>query len=155
MTDDRNSNLSPPLRLPEGSDFLFVYGTLRPSMAPAAIKPIVMTLRPIGPGSVAGRLYDLGPYPAAIFDTASSTRIFGEVFAFPEAVAEAMRGIDEYEGFDPDDMCGSLYVRTRQCVTLTDGNDLECWAYQYNRDVAHARLVAGGNYLLPFPHSRR
>ncbi|HVC94604.1 MAG TPA: gamma-glutamylcyclotransferase family protein [Pirellulales bacterium] len=127
-------------------DYLFVYGTLTPSLAPAVIKPIVMKLRPIGPGSVAGRLYDLGPYPAAIFDAAASTRIFGEVFVFPEADPEAMRRIDEYEGFDPGDLSRSLYVRTRQCVTVADGSDLNCWAYQYNRDVTHARLLANGNY---------
>jgi gamma-glutamylcyclotransferase (GGCT)/AIG2-like uncharacterized protein YtfP len=127
-------------------EYLFVYGTLLPATAPDSIKPIVRKFRPIGPGSVAGRLYDLGPYPAAIFEAASSTRIFGEVFAFPEADTEAMKRIDDYEGFDPEDLGGSLYLRTRQCVTLADGSDLNCWAYQYNRDVTQERLVAGGKY---------
>jgi gamma-glutamylcyclotransferase (GGCT)/AIG2-like uncharacterized protein YtfP len=60
---------------------LFVYGTLRPGLAPAAIAAVVRTLRPLGPARVRGRLYDLDRFPAAVADPGADEWIQGELVA--------------------------------------------------------------------------
>ena len=127
------------------SQYLFVYGTLRPGHAPDEIASVVGTLRRVGRGHLRGKLYDLGDYPGAVLDPSSGTEIAGEVFALPDNPA-ALSQLDAYEGYDPGMPDGSLFVRKRRDVTLTDGRKLDCWVYIYNRDPGSAPLVSGGDY---------
>jgi gamma-glutamylcyclotransferase (GGCT)/AIG2-like uncharacterized protein YtfP len=66
------------------SAFLFVYGTLQPDYAPPAIAHVVARLNVVGKGSVNGVLYDLGGYPGAFLNPASTQKIHGIVFQLPE-----------------------------------------------------------------------
>ncbi|HEX8634060.1 MAG TPA: gamma-glutamylcyclotransferase family protein [Pyrinomonadaceae bacterium] len=127
------------------SEYLFVYGTLRPSHAPAEVAAIVKKLRKVGIGHIRGRLYDLGEYPGAILDASADTAISGEVFAIPNEDA-VLSVLDSYEDFDSSDPENSLFVRKQHPVTLSDGRKLKCWVYVYNRDLGEAHLVTGGDY---------
>ena len=127
------------------SKYLFVYGTLRPALAPPEMIGAVHQLRPVGPAKLRGRLYDLGQYPGAIPDAASDTFISGEVFELPED-PNVLASLDAYEGFDPARPRESLFVRTETLVTLSDGRGLTCWIYLYNRIPTAAPLIAGGDY---------
>jgi gamma-glutamylcyclotransferase (GGCT)/AIG2-like uncharacterized protein YtfP len=74
------------------SDYLFVYGTLLPELAPQAVLNEVRQFLWLGQGAACGRLYDLGDYPGAILDAAAETRIVGQVCQLPDnpAVLEAL-----------------------------------------------------------------
>lgn len=125
---------------------LFVYGTLRPGHAPASVAGCVDRCACLGGGSTPGRLHDLRAYPGAVSDPACGQRIHGQVIEVPDNAA--LRRLDDYEGFDPADPAGSLFVRT-QCDVTREGDSprtLRAWVYVYNRDLADARIVPGGRY---------
>jgi gamma-glutamylcyclotransferase (GGCT)/AIG2-like uncharacterized protein YtfP len=124
---------------------LFVYGTLEPVHAPPEIAAAVRRLRPVGSGSVRGRLYGLGEYPGAVVSRTAPSVIKGKVFELPED-QQVLSSIDTYEGFDPDHPESSLFVRKRWPVTLADGSQMMCWIYTYNRKPADARLIESGSY---------
>lgn len=126
-------------------EYLFVYGTLRPSHAPAELASVIKKLRKVGTAHIRGRLYDLGDYPGAILDASAGTTISGEVFAIPNEPA-LLSILDSYEGFDSSDLHNSLFVRKQHRVTLSDGRKLKCWVYVYNRALGEAHLVVGGDY---------
>ena len=46
-----------------------------------------------------------------------------------------------------DDSAGSLYLRVRCAARLEDGHSIDVWVYAYNRSVAGAKLVPGGDYV--------
>lgn len=127
------------------AQYLFLYGTLLPGCAPGEIAGAVETLRLVGEGSVRGGLYDLGDYPGALIDPRSESRIFGKIFELPENV-EVLHELDRYEGFNPQAVADSLFVRVEKPVEMTDGRSLLCWVYQYNLDPVGARVIADGRY---------
>ncbi|MGA7106184.1 MAG: gamma-glutamylcyclotransferase family protein [Terracidiphilus sp.] len=122
------------------SVYLFAYGTLRPGLAPEEIAPVVERLRPLGEGFAFGKLYDLGKYPAAVFDPGSAWIIYGAVFELPED-AEVLRQLDAYEG--PE------YTRIEQLVTLVAGGVFSCWVYDYKGRPGAECLVEGGRWTNP------
>jgi gamma-glutamylcyclotransferase (GGCT)/AIG2-like uncharacterized protein YtfP len=128
------------------SDYLFVYGTLLPELAPQAVLNEVRQFIWLGRGVARGRLYDLGAYPGAILDAAAETRIVGQVCRLPDN-PEVLEALDAYEGYYyADPRPDSLFVRATTRVSLADGRELDCWIYIYNREAADAPLVADGDY---------
>jgi gamma-glutamylcyclotransferase (GGCT)/AIG2-like uncharacterized protein YtfP len=113
---------------------LFVYGTLRPGYAPAEIADVVAALKPVGDGTIRGRLYNLGDYPGVVLDDKANEQIQGEVFDLPPDPALLAR-LDEYEEFYPQDPDGSLFMRLQTTVTLRNGSREKCWVYVYNREL--------------------
>ena len=126
-------------------DYLFIYGTLLPGRAPSRLAPVMATLPPLGPGSMRGRLYDLGRYPGAISDSTTAGRIRGEVFGLPDARA-VLKMLDAYEGYNPAMPSESLFVRARRPVSLADGGKIRCWVYLYGQDPGKAPVVPHGDY---------
>ena len=124
---------------------LFVYGTLSPRHAPPEIAATVGRLRPVGPASVRGRLYDLGEYPGAVLSKNSRTLIHGEVFELPTD-AQTLSSLDSYEGFEPAKPSSSLFVRRAMPVVMDDGTRVRCWIYVYNGAVKDAQPVRSGRY---------
>jgi gamma-glutamylcyclotransferase (GGCT)/AIG2-like uncharacterized protein YtfP len=128
------------------ADHLFVYGSLRPALAPLTVQPLLARLIPLGPASMPGRLYDLGRYSAALLDPAAETRIHGEVFQLPDA-PDMLAALDDYEHFDPADPAASLYLRVRHLATLANGSQLLCWVYVYTLPPRDAVLIPDGDYV--------
>jgi len=123
--------------------YLFTYGTLQPSRAPAEIAPAVAKLLPVADGFVRGHLYDFGDYPGAILDPSSPQQISGTVFQLPDAPASLLQ-LDAYEGFIPDAPEQSLFLRVPCSVALATGGALTCWIYVYNGQPEPARIVTSG-----------
>ena len=126
-------------------EYLFLYGTLLPELAPPLLRTSLATLRRLGLGAVPGCLYDLGPYPGAILDPNAVTRVRGQVFELPDDRA-VLPLLDAYEGFDPGNPARSLYVREKRPITLADGGHLDCWVYAYNRPPGDRPLIPDGDY---------
>jgi gamma-glutamylcyclotransferase (GGCT)/AIG2-like uncharacterized protein YtfP len=127
------------------SQFIFIYGTLRPGLAPDEVARAVGKLRLVGEGSVRGVLYDPGDYPGAVVDSAAESRIFGTVFELP-VDESVLRELDRYEGFNPEAAAESLFVRVEHAVELADVRTIGCWIYVYNLEPVGARVVQGGRY---------
>jgi gamma-glutamylcyclotransferase (GGCT)/AIG2-like uncharacterized protein YtfP len=127
-------------------DHLFLYGTLLPERAPAGLREALGRCARVGRGFLRGRLCDLGPYPGLVPDPSAPGRVTGQVFRLPDR-EDVLTALDAYEGFDPADPAGSLYLRLPHDVELAGGDTLSCWVYVYNRDPGPARLIPGGDYL--------
>ena len=121
-------------------DYLFAYGTLQSGLAPPEVEHLVARMRPLGPATVPGALYDFGSYPGAVIDPHSPRRIVGAVFAVP-ADPEFWRELDAYEECDPAAPDTSQFLRVRHSVERVQGPTLDCWIYVYNRSVDGARIV--------------
>lgn len=129
---------------------LFVYGTLMSRSGGAAIggaerRALHEASRSLGEASVAGRLYDLGRYPALVPASSTSERCWGEVFELDDAAA-MLALLDPYEGIDPARPDAGEYRRIASTARLTDGRELVAWAYVYQGDVAERPLIAGGRW---------
>ena len=97
----------------------------------------------IGRGSIAGALYDLGIYPAAI--PAAEGRVVGEVYDLADSEA-VLRALDEIEGYRATEPETSLYTRVLVPVTLEDGTVVEAWTYFYNAPLGRASRIESGDY---------
>ena len=123
---------------------LFVYGTLRAGFVPASLAARLPALRRLGSATWHGRLYDLGRYPGAVAHAAAHDRVTGELVEVVDADA-GLAWLDRYEGYDPRDLAGSLFVRERARVVLREsGEGADCWIYRYNGPVdAFPRIDSG------------
>jgi gamma-glutamylcyclotransferase (GGCT)/AIG2-like uncharacterized protein YtfP len=126
--------------------YLFVYGTLRPALAPPGLRPHLEGWRNCGPARIPGRLYDLGRYPGAVLDPAESRSVCGEVFEVPGG-EEALAALDDYEEVVAGRPEVSLYLRVLREVRLATGAEVPCWVYVFNGDVSAAPLIESGDYL--------
>jgi gamma-glutamylcyclotransferase (GGCT)/AIG2-like uncharacterized protein YtfP len=126
---------------------IFVYGTLRPGLAPPVIADVVKRLRVVGPATVCGRLFDFGAYPGCALSDREDCLVHGVLLELPnQAIFEQL---DEYECYAAHDAAGSLFLRTTCQATLDCAERVETWIYVYNRDLAGARLIASGRYDRP------
>jgi gamma-glutamylcyclotransferase (GGCT)/AIG2-like uncharacterized protein YtfP len=127
------------------AEFLFVCGTLRPKLLTPQVKPLLGRFRHVSAATVRGRLYHLGEYPGAVLAETDGV-IHGdllELFDAPGLWPE----LDAYESFKPNDLPGSLFVRTRCQAWLPDGPSHVCWIYVYNQALtAAARWIESGDY---------
>lgn len=118
---------------------IFVYGTLRAASDHPMARRLCAQARLVGEGSVPGRLYDCGWYPAAMFDPGERRRIVGDVFALKPG-GRLLAELDEYESGDPN------YERVPLEVTLRDGRKVRAWAYGVARPPS-ARLIPSGDFI--------
>lgn len=126
------------------ADLVFFYGTLMTPFHRAGRLRVDEHLIYAGRGTIAGALFDLGIYPAAV--PASDARIWGEAYEMthPSIVLQAL---DELEGYRADEPESSLYTRALTCVTLEDGRVVDAWAYFYNGPLGRAERIPSGDYL--------
>jgi gamma-glutamylcyclotransferase (GGCT)/AIG2-like uncharacterized protein YtfP len=127
-------------------EYLFIYGTLKPSEADDEVAEVVKRLRRVGPATVPGRLYDFGDYPGAVVHSNSATKIHGEVFELPIDGRGSLKTLDQYEEFDASNPEQSLFLRQRISAKLFDGRRVNCWIYVYNKDPGNARQITSGDY---------
>ena len=96
----------------------------------------------VGAGRVRGRLYDLGPYPAAVPSPDPDHHVRGLVYRVEAGLREVLLAdLDRYEG--------SAYRRQVARVVLESGETVQAWVYFYARTPPPGRLVASGDYVDP------
>lgn len=120
-------------------DHIFVYGTLRASSTHAMAKRLRSKARLVGVGQASGRLYDMGWYPAALFDEDEKSCVVGDVFAL-RSDARLLAELDAYEIGNPS------YVRRSLRVRLFDGRYVLTWAYGF-ASPPNAPLIRGGDFI--------
>lgn len=112
---------------------LFVYGTLKRGRSPQAER-LAATCDWMGEAKLAGRLIDLGSYPALLPAASPEDFVHGELWRLPEdpeAADEVLDFTDRYEGCHPDDPEPHEYCRI-VCTALDfEGVRTWCWTYLY------------------------
>ncbi len=116
---------------------LFTYGTLRPAYGQEGKYPH------LGSAKTRGRLYYTSWFPGAIFSD-EDCEIIGDVL---EVDDDELANLDLYEGFDPGHKEQSLFVRVIIPVTLEDGQEIECFAYQFNHETHEDTRIQTGDFL--------
>lgn len=129
------------------TECLFVYGTLMRSAAAAELGAemrarLAREAEWLGPATMAGRLYNLGRYPAMKPAQSPGDTLFGEVYrlACPRS---AFRWLDPYEGLRP----GAAAPDYRRCIRqarLATGERVDAWVYLYQKPVFEVRRVESG-----------
>ena len=126
-------------------DYCFVYGTLKRGQSNHHL--IADVVREVVAATVAGRLYDLGPFPAL---GPGGDRVHGElVLIAPALLLPTLRLLDQLEGFVPSDPRGSIYLREIAEATTDRGEVIAASLYRYNRDPATLRYLPGGEWTGP------
>jgi gamma-glutamylcyclotransferase (GGCT)/AIG2-like uncharacterized protein YtfP len=110
-------------------DLVFVYGTLKESRRLRSMLRDVSRWRVLGPGTIAGRLYDAGPYPVLAMSDNPNDRVPGLLVKLESGDA-ALARLDDYE-----DVSHGLYERRRVPVQLDESTTDEAWVYVYRRSV--------------------
>ena len=122
--------------------YIFVYGTLKRSVA----NPVGLMMRPhvayVAEAIIAGRLYDLGPFPGLVLEN-SGTAVYGELYEIlhPNALLSLL---DAYEGCGADDPKPHDFARLEATVRDTDGIDYRSWVYVYQNQVDPSWHVPSG-----------
>ncbi len=127
--------------------YLFVYGTLMQNV-PSRMAAFLRERSDFaGTAHARGYLYDLGRYPGLVCDFRAEDWVRGHVYRLPAPEA-VMPELDAYEGIDPQRPQSNEYRRDRIPVRLQNtGEELECWAYQYNLPVDGLLRIPSGDYL--------
>jgi gamma-glutamylcyclotransferase (GGCT)/AIG2-like uncharacterized protein YtfP len=129
----------------ENSNYLFVYGTLLDESNEFAIY-LKQNCSYYSKGKFRGRLYDLGEYPGAIADENYPSYVYGRILELKNT-AEALRYLDDYEGFGDDQKQPNLFIRVMLGIE-TDGELIDCWVYLYNLPVENFRVIESGDYMV-------
>lgn len=125
-------------------DYLFIYGTLLMQDSPwgrylSEQSEIVCQAR------LKGVLYDAGEYPGAIYLPECDSHIYGSVMALQDP-DKALRILDQYEGFDPEESQPNEFIREKLVVESNIGQFL-CWIYLYNWPIEGLRRIKSGDYI--------
>ncbi len=126
------------------ADLVFFYGTLMTPFNRQGRRRIDEYLVYSGRGWIAGALFDLGIYPAAV--PATDGRVWGEVYGVLDSRL-VLEALDEIEGHSPGKTESSLYNRVKTPVMLEDGRVVDAWAYFYNAPLGGAQRIESGDYL--------
>ncbi len=141
---DRSFTDAAKNRKPEPLDSLFVYGTLLrggnrfPLLSAHGIKCAVLA-------ETMGQLADLGSFPALINLKTHSSAVHGE-FVRLEHIEDALREIDEIEGFHGFGASGSLFRRARINVDVGDGRIRSAWTYCLAAADTQASIIPSGDW---------
>lgn len=117
------------------AELLFVYGTLKDPGLCAAVLQDAGGTRRVGRGTIQGRLYDAGSYPAFVPSDDPADRVAGVLLEL-DAGAAALERLDAYEG-----VADGLYERRRVTVRLHD-TTRDAWVYVYCRPLAGLPRIA-------------
>jgi len=126
------------------TDRVFFYGTLMTGFDRRRRAGIDPLLSWVGRGRIQAALFDLGIYPAAVPDPDGS--VWGEVYRADD-LERVLAGLDEIEGYCPEQPEASLYVRVEVPVVYEDGASDTVWVYFYNAPLGRAERIRSGDYL--------
>ena len=128
------------------NNYLFVYGTLRKEFGLGLSEKIKQDMILVGDASIRGELYDIGEYPAALPSKDEKSKIIGEIYELIHP-RKVFKLLDEYEGYDKDDLNNSEYYRKKESVTLNNGKEVGAWVYWYNFPIKGKKKIKTKDYI--------
>lgn len=129
--------------LSDETNLLFVYGSLMRGMERNAFISSPDKARFVAAGSVRGMLYDLGAFPG-MKDDHEGGLVLGELYELVDPTT-FFATLDLIEGYWPEQLARSLYVRKRIAVQTTNG-ERTAWAYVLNQALTGAKPIPSGDY---------
>jgi pyruvate carboxylase len=130
---------------PDVDEYLFVYGTLRRDCGNDLHRLIARNSDYVGMATFQGQMYQLEEYPGIIASENSNDQVVGELYLLSNTI-KLLNVLDEYEEFDAQNIDKSLFVRTKVHVQVK-GEDIETYAYLYNRPVDPKNRIVSGDFL--------
>lgn len=112
---------------------VFVYGTLRRGFSNRGRDILDLHGELLAQASVAGRLFDLGDFPAMVEPETRKDRVSGEVYRLTKNPERALERLDRYEGARGANPLP--YERRDVEAELADGTEARAWAYIWTDDV--------------------
>ena len=120
---------------------LFVYGTLRRSVAHPMHARLGEAARLVGEARVGGVLYRGGSYPGLVLGEGGGW-VLGALYALRDLGVLAQ--LDADEGATPHDPEPRECERVRTVVQRLDGRELEAWVYTYGWPTAGLEIIVSG-----------
>jgi len=118
----------------------FVYGTLKVGGRFAGI--FDSRRLSVKKATVNGTMYSVSKcYPAVKFN--NNGIIHGEIHEYVDE-KEVQEHFNRIEGFYGENVDYNLYNRVKIKVTNEDGNEVDCYAYEFNKDTATLEKVENG-----------
>ena len=135
--------------MPRSLAHLFVYGTLREGAGHALARRLASRARAVRPAEVAGRLFDLGPYPGLRPRAGRrAPRVHGDLVQLAEVGRnELLADLDAYEGCPRPGQGPGLFQRVEALARCEGSKSVSCWVYVYARPIEGAREVRSGDWL--------
>lgn len=132
---------------------LFVYGSLRRGFRHPVFDYIKNHFTFVADGTVKGRLYDLGLYPAAVPD--ENGKLIGELFVAnsEEDFNWAISQLDDYEGLNPEADETPLYRREKATVSYNN-QESTAWIYWFNSSVEGKPVIESGDVMEYFKNKQ-
>lgn len=128
-------------------DYIFTYGTLRKGEHNTMQEFLSSSARWIGKALFKGNLYYADGHPAAVSCSEQKEKILGDIYEF-DADSKLLQTLDHYEGYHPEKLDESLYIRKKRNVMLKEsGKVWEAWIYLYNQPVDNAEIITSGDYV--------
>lgn len=100
----------------------------------------------VAKGYILGRLYKISWFPGAVLSDNISEKVFGTVFKLKDS-DNVFDVLDDYEGFDEDNLKESLFTRVETTVFMENGDTLISWAYLYNQNIENSQRIISGDFL--------
>jgi len=119
-------------------EYIAVYGSLMSIHGAQKLAGTTDKLKLIGQCKIPGLLYDLDEFPGLV---PGDGEVVGELYMVEHP--DALRLLDDYEAFYPNDPQRSLFVRHRLCLIEPA---MECWVYLYNQPLTGRPRVESGNW---------
>ena len=114
---------------------VFVYGTLKEGR-PLDRRGLADLRTSVKEATIEGSIFNFrhGGYPTIKLD--GKGLVIGEVHTFPEKhMGDVVQIMDAIEGYNKHEPKKGLYNRHKVKATLSDGDVVTVWAYEYNGSV--------------------
>ncbi len=134
----------------QDTPYLFVYGTLRPSLDNPLARTLRLNADIVAHATVSGRLYRIGSYPGLILSAETGDRVHGDVCRLHNP-ADLLPILDAYEGCGVADPAPHEFERACVPVELDDGTSVIANVYVYCSDLKGYEQIAGGDFLAELP----
>jgi gamma-glutamylcyclotransferase (GGCT)/AIG2-like uncharacterized protein YtfP len=137
-----DSNL---VELPNKTDYLFVYGTLRSAYEGNAKKEYLQGADFVSPAKTRGKLYMVDYYPGLVLSETEHWAL-GEVYLIENEAQ--LHELDVYEGCAKKSPQPHEYERKIIPAVLSSGELVNAWAYVYKQDTSKFDLIDSGDFLV-------
>lgn len=127
------------------SNYLFVYGTLRPNIQHPMADYLKQQADWIGSASYQGKLYKVADYPAMVASNNLADKVYGDVYQVLST--NLWSTLDDYEECSPSFPSPTEYQRLLQTVYLANGDEISAWVYLYNHSVINLEVIDSGDFL--------